>query len=157
MNTDFSQVFNKLRNEKGIVFYCDPPYLFQTRKGQKHIYRQEWSIHEHNRFLNFIVKIKHPVLISHFPCKVYTDSLKGWRKITYKSMTRAGVRNEALYMNFQQPLLLQCPQYVGKNFTERQRIKRKVASFVGKLKNEKPDERAAILSSIIDSFDYVIS
>lgn len=157
MNTDFSQVFNATRNEPDTVFYCDPPYQFETRSYQDKIYKYEWQNGDHSRFLNFIKKVKHPVIISHYPCKLYNEALKAWRKVTYNAMTRAGIRKECLWMNYQQPLLLQCPQFVGNNFTDRQRIKRKVNTYVSKLKNETDKERAAILSSIIDQFGYVIS
>lgn len=72
-------------------------------------------------------------------------------------MTRTGVRKESLYMNFPQPVLLQCYNHVGDNFTDRQRIKRKVTRLAKRLEKEPEKERAAILSSIIEQFSYVIS
>lgn len=140
-----------------LVYYFDPPYLHETRSYQKDIYRHEWGPIDHEIFLQTVLKMQCPVLISHYPCPLYDTALAAWRKITYQSMTRAGVRTECLYMNFPQPVLLQCPGSIGKNFTDRQRIKRKVKSFVGKLTRYPPQERAAILSSIIEHFNYVIS
>ncbi len=136
------------------VFYFDPPYLMETRSYKKPIYKHEWNEKDHREFLKLIVKVQNPVLLSHYPCKLYDTALKNWRKIQYNTMTRAGVRKENLYMNFPQPVLLQCFNQVGENFTDRQRIKRKVERFTNKLKRETAQERAAILSCIIENFSY---
>jgi len=139
----------------GTVIYFDPPYLFETRSYKKPIYKFEWTDQDHKNFLKQVKKMNSCVMISHYPCKMYDQALKGWRKFVYKSMTHAGLRDECIYMNFQQPVLLQCYQVVGKNFTDRQRIKRKIDRLIVRLKLEAPHERAAILSGIIANFNYV--
>ena len=58
-------------------------------------------------------------------------------------------------MNFKQPALLQHPEHVGEDFTDRQRIKRKIARLVAKLNREDEHERAAILTSVVKNFDYI--
>lgn len=155
MCTDFSQVFNKYRNEPETVFYCDPPYKMETRSHKGKLYKYDWIDQVHGRFLDFVTRVKRPVIISHYPCIQYDKTLKKWRKLTYRAMTRAGVRDECLYMNFPAPVLLQCYKHVGANFTDRQRIKRKVERAIAGLNKEQQHERAAILSAIIDHFDYV--
>lgn len=157
MNTDFSQVFNKYSKEPDTVFFCDPPYKMETRSYKGKLYKYDWNDEQHSRFLKFVIRIKQPVIITHYPCPEYDKMLKKWRQITYRAMTRAGIRDERLYMNFTPPPLLQCYKHVGENFTDRQRIKRKVERAIAGLYKEKQKERAAILSSIIDHFDYVIS
>jgi DNA adenine methylase len=155
-NEHYRAVIRKYDNgNQGRVIYFDPPYLFDTRSYKKPIYKHEWSEADHRAFLRQVKKMTIPVIISHYPCKMYDKALQGWRKVTYNTMTRAGVRDESLYMNFEQPTLLQCYQVVGKNFTDRQRIKRKVGRMVAKLQNENGQERAAILSAVIEAFDYV--
>jgi len=144
------------KGNQSTVFYFDPPYLMETRSYKKPIYKHEWNEKDHREFLKLIVTIKNPVLLSHYPCKLYDTALKNWRKIQYNTMTRAGVRKENLYMNFPQPVLLQCFNQVGENFTDRQRIKRKVERFTNKLKRETAQERAAILSCIIENFSYAV-
>lgn len=135
------------------VFYFDPPYLKATRSYQPNIYANDWeTLEDHQMFLFRVRGMGCPTIISHYPCDLYDDALKDWRKVQYNSMTRAGVRVENLYMNFPAPGLLQCPHVVGENFTDRQRIKRKVSRIVERLKNENPLDRAAILSSVINEF-----
>jgi len=154
-NVDYQCIIDEYGYYRGAVIYFDPPYLMETRKGKRKLYKYEWSLADHNRFLEAVQAIKIPVLISHYPCKLYDQALKKWRKITYKTMTRAGQREESLYMNFPPPVLLQCYKHIGEGFTDRQRIKRKVDRLINRLNNEDPKERAAILSSVIDNFNYV--
>lgn len=157
-NEHYKNIIRRFDNgSRERVFYFDPPYKFSTRSYQKSIYKHDWTDRDHETFLQRMADMKCPTMVSHYPCEMYDSVLKNWRKITYNSMTRAGVREESLYMNYQQPVLLQCYQHVGENFTDRQRIKRKVERLVKRLQNEQPQERAAILSSIIDKFSYVIS
>lgn len=155
-NTDYRNIIDKY-NFAGSVFYFDPPYLFQTRSYKGNIYKHEWTELDHIVFLGIVRQVRQPVMISHYPCPLYDRELSEWRKITYRTMTRAGVRDECLYMNYSQPPLLQCFSSVGEDFTDRQRIKRKVDRLMKRLQNEPEKERAAILSSIIDKFSYVTS
>jgi site-specific DNA-adenine methylase len=155
---DYQDIINRFDNgSKSRVFYFDPPYLMETRSYQKPVYRYDWTAKDHNRFLKAVQAVKSPAMISHYPCQLYDNTLKKWRKITYRTMTRAGVRDESLYLNFPQPALLQCPRLVGAGFLDRQRIQRKVDRLLERLKKEPEEERAAILSCIIERFNYVIS
>lgn len=156
-NEDYRIIITEFNNGSPYrVFYFDPPYKMETRSYKKPIYRHEWNDENHYDFLMEVSKMSCPVMVSHYPCELYDKFLKEWRQIEYNTMTRAGLRKEKLYMNFPQPVLLQCPGSIGENFTDRQRIKRKVNRILKKLEKEKPQERAAILSSIIDGFSYMV-
>lgn len=158
-NFDFTELLMLYDNSSAErVFYFDPPYMKETRSYQPDIYRYDWnSEQQHADFLKCVKQSGCPVIISHYPCELYDETLKGWRVVQYNAMTRAGLRVENLYMNFPQPGLLQCPGVVGDNFTDRQRIKRKVARIVDRLKNERAQDRAAILSSVINEFSAINS
>lgn len=143
-------------SKPGTVVFLDPPYLKETRRDKRDIYRYDWCLADHQEFLKAVTRKNLPnIIISHYPCQMYDQALKGWRKITYQTMTRGGPAIEALYMNYQQPVMLQCPGQIGRNFTDRQRIKRKVARLITRLKNEPENERAAILTAVVDHFQYI--
>jgi DNA adenine methylase len=149
-NLDYRSLIGKYDNDAlKTVFYFDPPYLIETRRSQRRLYTFDWQEQEHYEFL------ERCRMISHYPCKLYDDGLKSWRRMYYQSMTRGGVRTECVYMNFSPPALLLDHQYIGDNFTDRQRIKRKVARLISRLNRETPQERAAILSAVVDSFSYL--
>lgn len=139
----------------GTVFYFDPPYMMHTRSFKGKLYKHDWNDYDHKDFLKAVQRMKSHVMISHYPCDLYDKMLKKWRKISYSSMTRAGVRKENLYMNYPQPVLLQCYQHIGSNFTHRQQIKRKIERLIKRLERETPQERAAILSSIVENYNYI--
>lgn len=138
------------------VFYFDPPYLLETRSyKQGKLYKHDWDTQDHKEFISKALTVKSNCMISHYPCKMYDKAFKKWRKVYYKSMTRAGIRTECLYMNFEQPVLLLDYFHVGENFTDRQRIKRKVEKLISRLNNLPGKERSAILSALIDHYEYL--
>jgi hypothetical protein len=91
-------------------------------------------------------------MISSYPNSVYERSLKGWRKIEFQSTTRRGMATEAIYMNYPEPEILQDYSYIGKDFIDRQRIKRKCTRFIKKLESLPIHERQFILNCIKSNF-----
>lgn len=144
--------------QKNDVVYFDPPYLMETRSSKLKLYRYDWNRQDHVDFLEFIKLLSCKIMVSHYPCDLYDDLLKNkkWRKVEYNTVTHNGqVRKEALYMNYPPPVLLQCHKFVGKNFTDRQRIKRKANLLIKRFQKYSPEERAALLTYIIDNFKYL--
>lgn len=137
----------------GDVNYCiyaDPPYLRSTRRDKNTGYKFDFATPgDHKKLLTLLLSVKVPVLISTYPNELYKSMLAGWRVKKYYSTTRTGRRLELLYMNFENPnQVLHDYQYAGKNFRDRERIKKKVNRF--KLKFDTMDslERNAILQSL---------
>jgi len=154
-NQSYECIIDKYDFGEKTVFYFDPPYLMETRSYQGQLYKFDWSKQDHKKFIAKVLTVKSNCMISHFPCSMYDKAFKSWRKIYYNRMTRAGVREECLYMNFKQPALLLDYRYVGADYIDRQRIKRKVEKLIARLNNLAGQERAAILSSIIDHYNYL--
>lgn len=132
--------------------YFDPPYLFDTRKSQKPLYKFEWTEADHIEFLTLAVSIKSNCMISHYPCELYDTMLAGWRTHDFQSMTRNGLRTERIYMNYPEPAILQDYRYIGTDYRERQRIKRKINRWINKLAGLPNDERTAILSVVMAKY-----
>lgn len=130
------------------VFYFDPPYLMSSRKSQVARYRYEWSLADHKAFLTKVLTVKSNCMISHYPCHLYDQELRGWNKITYQSMTRHGLATECLYFNYPVPTILQDYRYIGRDYIERQRIKRKINRTIKKLQALPAIERNAIIDAI---------
>ena len=68
------------------------------------------------------------VMVSGYPSTLYEERLRGWRSVEWQVMNQDGVRTEKLWFNFA-PERLHWARYAGKNFTDRQRIKRKAQSW----------------------------
>ncbi len=133
------------------LVYLDPPYLMETRKSQKPIYKHEFfSETEHRELLNKILSLRCMVAISGYKSGLYADLLKDWRLVTFTAKTRQGVALEHLWMNYREPVELHDDRYLGQNYRERQDIKRKKQRWLKNLAAMKPTERHAFMAAIAE-------
>lgn len=74
-HADFGQV---LANYDGpdTLFFCDPPYLPETRVKGK--YQHEMSVDDHIRLLEQIQTLRGKVVLSGYDAPLYQQMLKGW-------------------------------------------------------------------------------
>jgi site-specific DNA-adenine methylase len=151
-NVDYAGIIDRF-DEGNTFFYFDPPYLKSSRKSQSNLYRFDWEIEDHIRFLNTVKTVKSKAMISHYSCPMYDEALIGWRKIDYYSQTRQGRAKESIYMNYPEPEVLQDFTYIGIDFRDRQRIKRKIKRYLNRLELMRNDERTGILSAVIARYD----
>jgi len=133
------------------LVYCDPPYLLSTR-GNRRIYRYELSDRQHRRLLKIINRMPCMVMISGYWSEMYATALKDWNSISFEAMTRGGRKaTEWLWFNFPEPIALHDYRFLGKDFRERERIKRKKLRWVNRLQKMPLLERRALLSAIADT------
>jgi len=131
------------------LIYLDPPYLMQTRSCQRPIYRHEFSAKQHATLLRVINRLPCIVMISGYWSEMYAESLQGWRSVSFQAQTRGGkLATEWVWMNFNQPLELHDYRYLGENFRERERIKRKRRRWRDRLLRMDSLERHAVLMAI---------
>src|SRR5690606_24483174 len=109
------------------LVYCDPPYLKQTRSSARR-YRFDYEEHDHVELLELLKRLPCHVILSGYPSALYEEQLAGWRSLELQVMNQAGVVTEKLWFNFSVDRV-HWPRYAGKNFTERQCIKRKAARW----------------------------
>ena len=129
--------------------YCDPPYLIHTRLSRKIIYKHEMTIHQHTRLLRNLLNIDCMVAISGYPAPLYAHHLASWRSFEYQQVTRSGKTvTEVLWMNYPEPTHLHDYNFLGRNYRERERIKKKIARWTAKLKSLPSLEREAIMESL---------
>ncbi|QQO53414.1 MAG: DNA adenine methylase [Thiohalocapsa sp. PB-PSB1] len=129
------------------LLYCDPPYLHQTRSSTRR-YRFDYEEQDHVALLDLLESLPCSVILSGYPSALYDELLEGWRSTELQVMNQAGVRTEKLWFNFT-PDRVHWPAYAGRNFTHRQSIKRKAASWGRRYQAMPPAERLAVLSAIM--------
>lgn len=135
----------------GLCFvYLDPPYVHSTRSSS-HRYNHEMTIDDHRELLSLIRTVKTNYMISCYDNELYTEELKDWRKLTTQAMTRGGIRTETIYMNYAAGNIGDSI-FVGSDFTDRQRIKRKIERHINRLKHLSAAERTAIIEAIKREF-----
>lgn len=86
-------------------FYCDPPYVPETRNPQTGTrYGQEMTIEDHVELLATLSSTKGKVAISGYRSEVYEKLLQGWRNVsltTKSRMSNSGQpREEILWCNW---------------------------------------------------------
>ena len=65
------------------------------------------------------------VMIHGYRTTFYEHSLRKWRSVHFPAMTRGGLREEYIWMNFPDGLPLHDVRFFGADYRERFRIKRK--------------------------------
>ena len=138
------------------LVYCDPPYLMETRLCQRPLYRHEMTTGDHQRLLAAIRSIPAMVMISGYYSGLYAEALADWRTARFTTTTRGGnIAEEWVWMNFPPPLELHDYRYLGRNFRERERIKRKKLRWLNRLRRMDSLERHAIMMAIGEFRDLI--
>ena len=131
------------------LVYCDPPYLRETRKKYYPLYKYEYSKSDHIRLLEVIRRLPCMVMISGYESSLYNIKyLKDWNRYVFNATTHHGMAREWIWMNYDTPVQLHDYRYLGDNFRERDRIKRKSQRWVERLKKMPILECQALLSAI---------
>ena len=129
------------------LIYSDPPYLRHTRTS-KHRYRFDYEEADHVELLELLKGVRCQVMVSGYGSALYEERLAGWRSVELQVMNHAGVRTECVWMNFPADRL-HWARYAGRNFTDRQRIKRKAQSWGRRYAALPVGERLAVLGAMM--------
>jgi len=150
---EYAEKFLDAWNYDDVVIYLDPPYLKDTRKDAKRdLYRFEMTVSDHRKLMGLVLSMRANIVISCYDNELYSNYLDKWCKVDFTGKTRHGSVTETIYMNYKLEGKLHDYRYVGNDFTDRQRIKRKVQRHVDKLKRLPEAERNAILNELAQSF-----
>lgn len=130
--------------------YCDPPYLLSTRKNRRR-YKHELTEADHIRLLGILTALPCPVLLSGYPSDLYQNFLGSWNRDEFQVMNRDhSWASEVLWYNYARPARLHDFAYVGDNFRERLRIKRRRDRWTARIRRIPPAERAALFAALVD-------
>lgn len=130
--------------------YLDPPYLKETRKSRnKYIYECDEKHHE--KLIEVIKKMPCSVMISGYMSDLYRSELGSWATMAYITRDRSGDEvQENVWMNYPDPISLHDYRFVGSDFRERERIKRKHERLKNKIISLPGYEREHLLKELID-------
>lgn len=134
-----------------VFIYIDPPYLMESRKNQKDLYKFELKNRDHNRILAVARSINANIMISHYPHDLYDRELSDWNTFTFTCQTRNGTATEKLYYNYPKPTELHDYSYLGDNFRERERIKGIVTRNTSKFMRMPAAERNALIENLTNN------
>lgn len=123
------------------LVYADPPYHPDTRRRAR-VYRQDYSIEDHQRLLTLLVSLPCKVILSGYANSMYSAALERWHSRTFQAKTHIDVREETLWFNFAPSLVLHDSRYLGINFRARETTKRRLQRLQDKVTRMDPVERA---------------
>ena len=130
------------------LIYCDPPYMHETRSRTDY-YRHEMTDAQHQTLLETLTTLPCMVMLSGYWTARYAEALNSWNSIQFETTTRSGsIATEWLWFNFPEPVALHDYRYLGVNFRERERIKRKKDRWVNRLQTMPTLERQALLAAM---------
>ena len=129
------------------LIYSDPPYLMRSRSSGRR-YRFDYEEQDHVELLELLKRLPCGVIVSGYPSALYDELLVGWRNVELQVMNQGGVRTEKLWFNFTLDRVYWA-SYAGKNFTDRQRVKRKAANWGKRYQALPRAERLAVLAAMM--------
>jgi DNA adenine methylase len=143
---------SKIKIGDRTLIYCDPPYPSSVRLQARPIYRCEMmNDSEHIELIGILKSLGCMVMLSGYAGSLYNRLLSGWRRVEYQTTNRAGHKvTECVWLNFPEPLELHDYRFLGKNFRERERIKRKRFRWQNRLETMNCLERHALMAEIED-------
>ena len=149
---EFLESYNYTGDE---FVYLDPPYLRNTRKSKRDIYRYEYSERDHIKLLSKIIDLPCYVMISGYWSDLYANILKDWRTLSFKARDKSGNSvTEWIWMNYAPPNQLHDYHYLGQDYREREKIRRKLGRWQKKISQLPVLERQALLSDLFNKGNY---
>ena len=150
VNTDALAWLKNYQFQGDEFVYTDPPYLMSTRRQYRQLYRYELGEeHQHRELLKIITRLPCAVMISSYWSELYEQALDGWYTSTFEAVTRGGsLATEWLWMNYPPPITLHDYRYLGDNFREREKIKRRTNRWIARLEKMSVLERQAMLAAL---------
>jgi DNA adenine methylase len=91
-----------LYDDKETLFYCDPPYVHDSR-GDTKAYGFELTDAQHKMLASKLAKIKGRAAVSGYRSQLYETLFKGWTRIDSPIKQTHSVkqpRQESLWINF---------------------------------------------------------
>lgn len=92
----------RLYDDKGTLFYCDPPYIHESRSDTK-AYGFELSNQEHRALAQVLRQCKGKAAVSGYRCELMGELYEGWRCVEGPAKNCHSVKKprvEALWMNY---------------------------------------------------------
>ena len=154
INDDAGSIISGMAFTGHELIYSDPPYILSTRKSGK-MYNHEMTDEQHEAWLGVLKRTDCMVILFGYKSDLYMDMLHGWYYKEFQARTRGGMATESVWCNYRPSGRMQDYRYVGENFRERERIKRKRSRWLKRFRQLSPAERYSIYESFADHIAIV--
>lgn len=145
-------LFNQTpNNDWSTLIYADPPYLPETLASRQR-YKHKFTLEQHEELLEIIQETQALIMISGYESRLYNARLRGWRKEQFTVSGRDGKSHvETVWMNFPEPQRLHDYRFIGRNYREREKIRRRLDRLERKITGWPMLEQMALIRRLADS------
>lgn len=147
MAGDALDIIPTLNLGQGDLVYCDPPYYPSARR-QPRCYRYDYTESDHERLIESLLGLNCPVVLSGYRNPLYDDALSKWHRTDYMALTHRGQVVESAWTNFEPTAPLHDYSYVGSDFRQRERFRRRAAGLAKRIQSSNPIELHAALAQL---------
>lgn len=132
------------------LIYADPPYLLSARSNQRSLYKHEMGDDEdHRQLIALLRALPCKIMLSGYCSELYDGLLHDWRSSRFRAVARSGRPVwEYIWCNYPEPVQLHDYAFLGENYRERERIRRKAGRWVGRFQSLPVLERRAIIHEL---------
>lgn len=140
------------------LVYADPPYPIETRTSKAR-YAREFTPQKHVELLEVLDALPCTVIVSSYWNDLYAKRLSGWEHDAFTATTRGGPRTEHLWIKRgSSPAgYAEAARYAGRNYRERERIKRKARRWQANFSKLPRAEKDAVLRAILEPQGYDVT
>jgi DNA adenine methylase len=117
------------------------------------VYRYDLEEADHVGLLEILKRLPCMVMVSGYRSTLYDETLAGWRRVSFMAKTHVDLREECVWLNFDEPSHLHDGRYLGSTFRERQSLKRRNQRWIERLDRMPVDERCHLLALIRERYE----
>jgi len=132
----------------GDLVYCDPPYPVALRRQHRRMYRCDLDAADHDRLVGVVQRLPCRVLVSGYEGEPYASGLSTWRVVRYRTRHHRGTVEECLWANYPEPVELHDWRYWGRDYRQREKVRRLVSRWVARWSRLPVPVRQAVLERI---------
>lgn len=143
--TDAVQFLDGINVDTQTLIYADPPYVRATRRRSR-IYRFDYTDADHERLIECLRSKSCMVMLFGYDNKLYRHALATWNRIVFRAKTHTGIREESVWINFDVPAKLHDGSYLGRNFREREVVKRRKSRLQSRIESLSPIEQHSLFT-----------
>lgn len=134
---------------QGDIVYSDPPFLPGSRRRDR-IYRHDYKAADHERLIAVLRALPCGVVLSGYRSPLYDQLLRNWHRTDFPARTHAGTVVESAWTNFEPGDVLHDYSFVGDDFRQRERLRRRIRTLSKRLADAEPLERNAALAVLAE-------
>lgn len=132
------------------LIYADPPYLASTRRRAR-VYRHDYTEDHHIELLTLLTTLPCAVMVSGYPSDLYDTMLAGWRRMEFVGDSHVGARTEVLWLNYPAPAELHDHSFLGRDFREREAVRRRRRTILRRIDGLDDPERQAVFEHLANA------